>query len=107
MEFVGLALAIPPLLSGFLKIISYAEDFQTRFHAAPDAMASIIAQCSTMHIAMKRLQSLNFSHAEPSQHEREKLLQNIEIMITGCSRILARLEEVLVPLKVVEATSEK
>src|ERR1700753_2366277 len=104
MEFVGLALAIPPLLSGFIKIINYAEDVQTRFHAAPASMASIVAQCTTMHIALRRLQFLNFSHAEPSRYERERLLQSIEIMITSCNSILARLEGVLVPLKVAEAT---
>jgi hypothetical protein len=95
MECIGLALTIPPLLAGLVRVIKYVNDMQAKLQSVPATMASIIAQCSTMNIVLARLQHLDISPAVPSEQERTLLLQNIGIIISGCKATVTHLESLL------------
>jgi hypothetical protein len=95
MEFVGLALAIPPLLTGLMRVIRFVDDAQSRFQAVPTVIASLVAQCNTMHIVLGRLQYLDISRAVPCERDRTRLLQDIETIISACRNTLLHLETFL------------
>ena len=92
MECIGLALAIPPLLAGLFRVMKYVNDAQAKFNAVPTVMASLLAQCTAMHIVLGRLQYLDLARAMPDEGEQVRFLQSIEAIISGCRSTLSRLE---------------
>ena len=93
MEFASLALAIPPVLGGFLKIVKGIDDIRAKYKAIPSSMDAIAALCGTVHIAMAHLKSQQFREAILSVPEMtETTMEHVEVILLGCKGVLCQME---------------
>jgi hypothetical protein len=93
MEVAGLALAIPPVLGAFLKIVKSIDDIRAKFKTIPSTMEAIAALCGTVHIDMAHLKSQQFREAILSVPEMtETTMENVEVILLGCKGVLCQIE---------------
>jgi hypothetical protein len=93
MEVASLALAIPPILAGFLKIVKGIDDIQVKYKTLPSSMDAIAALCGTVHIAMAHLKSQQFREAVLSVPEMtEPTMEHVEVILLGCKGVLCQIE---------------
>jgi hypothetical protein len=93
MEVAGLALAIPPVLGDFLKIIKSIDDIRSKFKTIPSSMEATAALCGTVHIAMAHLKSQQFREALLSVPEMaETAIEHVEVILLGCKGVLCQIE---------------
>jgi hypothetical protein len=106
MEVAGLALAIPPVLSAFLKIIKSIDDIRSRFRTIPSSMEATAALCGTVHIAMAHLKSQQFREALLSVPEMtETAIEHVEVILLGCKGVLCQIEAYIVQFAVAAGPS--
>jgi hypothetical protein len=93
MEFAGLALAIPPILAGFMKIVKSVDDIRTKYKTIPSSMDAIAAYCGMVHVAMLHLKSQQFQEALLSVPETTaQTMEHIEALLLGCKGVLCQIE---------------
>jgi hypothetical protein len=101
MEVAGLALAIPPVLGAFLKIIKSIDDIRSKFKTIPSSMEATAALCGTVHIAMAHLKSQQFREALLSVPEMaETAIEHVEVILLGCKGVLCQIEAYIVQFAV-------
>jgi hypothetical protein len=93
MEFAGLALAIPLILAGFMKIVKSVDDIRTKYKTIPSSMDAIAAYCGMVHVAMLHLKSQQFQEALLSVPETTaQTMEHIEALLLGCKGVLCQIE---------------
>lgn len=93
MEVAGLALAIPPILAGFMKIIKNVDDIRTKYKTIPSSMDAIAAYCGMVHVSMLHLKSQQFQEALLSVPETTaQTMQHIDVLLLGCKGVLCQIE---------------
>jgi hypothetical protein len=93
MEVAGLALAIPPILAGFMKIVKSVDDIRTKYKTIPSSMDAVAAYYRTVHLAMLHLKSQQFQEALLSVPETTaQTMEHIEGLLLGCKGVLCRIE---------------
>jgi hypothetical protein len=93
MEVAGLALAIPPILTGFMKIVKSVDDIRTKYKTIPSSMDAIAAYCGMVHVSVLHLKSQQFQEALLSVPETTaQMMQHIEVLLLGCKGVLCQIE---------------
>ena len=93
MEYAGLALAIPPILAGFMKIVKSIDDIRTKYKTIPSSMDAIAAYCGMVHVAILHLKSQQFQEALLSVSEATaNTIDHVEVLLLGCQAVLCQIE---------------
>lgn len=93
MEVASLALAIPPMLAGFMTIVKNIDDFRTKYKNIPASMDAIAAYCGTVHVSMHQLRSPHFREALLSVPETTtQTMEHVEVLLLGCKGLLCQIE---------------
>jgi hypothetical protein len=93
MEVAGLALAIPPILAGFMKIVKSVDDIRIKYKTIPSSMDAIAAYCGMVHVAMLHLKSQQFQEALLSVPETTtQTMEHVEVLLLGCKGVLYQIE---------------
>ena len=93
MEYAGLALAIPPILAGFMKIVKSIDDIRTKYKTIPSSMDAIAAYCGMVHVSILHLKSQQFQEALLSVPETTaQTMEHVEVLLLGCQAVLCQIE---------------
>jgi hypothetical protein len=93
MEVAGLALAVPPILAGFMKIVKSVDDIRTKYKTIPSSMDAIAAYCGMVHVSMLHLKSQQFQEALLSVPETTaQIMEHVEVLLLGCKGVLCQIE---------------
>ncbi len=94
MEAASLALAIPPVLVGFAKLVKLCSDVRTKYQSAPGALAAVITECNAVSNLLVEIQYLalsNFVCLSPEQQKR--FCDAIDALAIGCSQEVSTIEQ--------------